>query len=100
MHISAVVATACSGQVTHLEQPLWSQLAVRLVQSLAPCADHMLKPGVCAVLILRRNMPGVTVGLPQPAAAAGNAQYTYLESPTPFVGNSAVKSGVGPFIRE
>jgi hypothetical protein len=41
----------------------------------------------------------VTVGLPQPPAAADNAPYTYLEKPTPFQANSAAKAGTGPFIR-
>ena len=41
----------------------------------------------------------MTVGLPQPPAAADNAPYTYLEKPTPFQANSAAKAGTGPFIR-
>jgi hypothetical protein len=53
-----------------------------------------------AIVHACRNMPGVTVGLPQPAPAADNAQYAYLDKPTPFSAtNSGVKAGAGPFIR-
>lgn len=41
----------------------------------------------------------MTEGLPQPPAAADNAQYTYLERPTPFLANAGVKAGIGPLIR-
>lgn len=59
----------------------------------APCPlNHPSRLQLC------RQIPGVTIGLPQPPAAAGNAPYTFLAAATPWAANAAARPGVGPLI--